>query len=53
MGAATTASAAYCAATLYQWVVFSRLTHVRLHHLLPDARDAQRLRTLWRRALGR
>ncbi len=53
MGAAITASAAYSAATLYQWIVFSRITHVRLHHLLPDARDTQRLRTLWRRALGR
>ncbi len=53
MGAAATASSAYCCATFYQWLVFSRLAMVRLHHLLPDARDAQRLRTLWRRALGR
>jgi O-antigen/teichoic acid export membrane protein len=52
-GAGLTTSAAYMAATGYQTIVFGRLTGARPRHYLPDARDAERLRTLLGRVLGR
>ncbi|MEO8591126.1 MAG: polysaccharide biosynthesis C-terminal domain-containing protein [Flavobacteriales bacterium] len=52
-GAAITASIAYCTSTLYQVVVFHRLTGARLRHFVPNAADVDRLRTLWNRLVGR
>lgn len=52
-GAAITASIAYCTSTVYQALVFQRLTGARLRHFLPNAADVDRLRTLWNRLVGR
>lgn len=52
-GAALTASAAYSASVLYQFVVFNKISGARLHHYLPSAMDVERIRTLWHRMLGR
>ncbi|HMC97263.1 MAG TPA: hypothetical protein VKG92_06410, partial [Flavobacteriales bacterium] len=52
-GAAITASIAYCTSTLYQVIVFHRLTGARPRHFLPSAADVDRLRTLWNRMVGR
>ena len=52
-GAALTASAAYTASVVYQFVVFNKLAGARLHHYLPSALDMERVRTLWHRMLGR
>lgn len=52
-GAAITASSAYSASVLYQWMVFRRMTGLRALDLLPHAGDVDRLRALWKKALGR
>ncbi|HRH39148.1 MAG TPA: polysaccharide biosynthesis C-terminal domain-containing protein, partial [Flavobacteriales bacterium] len=52
-GAALASSAAYTAATLYQLVVFNRISGARLRHYLPNAQDAERIAVLRRRLLGR
>lgn len=52
-GAALTASVAYLASVLYQWVVFQRMTDARLRDLLPTQQDGRHLATLWRRLVGR
>ena len=52
-GAALTASGAYLASVIYQWVVFQRITGSRLKDLLPTGQDGQHLLTLWRRITGR
>jgi hypothetical protein len=41
------------ASVLYQWVVFRRMTGLRAMDLLPHAGDVDRLRSLWKKALGR
>jgi len=47
-GAALTASLAYTASVVYQWVVFSRRHNVGLRDLWPTAEDVDRVRDVWR-----
>jgi len=52
-GAAFTATLAYGAATLYQLVVFLRITRTRPARLFPGAEDAARIARIWREARRR
>lgn len=52
-GAALTASLAYSASVIYQWMVFSRRHHTRLRDLWPNAEDLARLRDLVARLSSR
>jgi O-antigen/teichoic acid export membrane protein len=52
-GAALTASGAYGASVLYQWLVFQRITGAGWRDLLPTGQDRQHLLTLWRQLSGR
>ncbi len=47
-GAAATASLAYSASLIYQWIVFSRRHNARLADLWPTPQDIHRLRALFR-----
>ncbi len=47
-GAAITASCAYATSVIYQIIVFMRTTHSTAADLLPNARDVERVRELWR-----
>lgn len=48
-GAAVTASSAYCASVLYQFLVFNRITHSGFRHYLPNHSDVANIIALWRR----
>ncbi len=53
LGAAITASAAYCVSLIYQIIIFNKVSGARLRHYLPNVGDMERITTLKARLLGR